>query len=308
MTAKAGTLPGGHQEGGVIAHNLACFIGIVLWSFAFPANDVLLETWGAISLALARIGIGVALLSAAWAMSDGFVALAAAPWWRGMWIGGFGFGIGTMLLTMGQDFSDAVTPAIAVAMMPVAGALVEVVMDRRRLRVHVLAGIALALLGGYLATGVRLSDGNFGLGALMCLAAVFLFAWATRMTTNNLPGISALGQTSVTLIGAMVAMALLLIVGRGLGSGHAVIGDTGLDSIVLILIASVPSLTIAQLLWIWSARRLGILLASMHMNALPFYVMVIIVVVLDEPWGWDQAAGAALVAAGVVVAQLRRRR
>ena len=49
---------------------------------------------------------------------------------------------------------------------------------------------------------------------------------------------------------------------------------------------------------------MGILLASLHMNAVPFYVMVIVVIFLDDhPWGWDQAIGAALVATGVLLAQ-----
>lgn len=37
--------------------------------------------------------------------------------------------------------------------------------------------------------------------------------------------------------------------------------------------------------------------------AVPFYVMVIVVLFLDEPWNWWQAAGAALVATGVMLAQ-----
>jgi len=39
------------------------------------------------------------------------------------------------------------------------------------------------------------------------------------------------------------------------------------------------------------------------MNAVPFYVMLIVVMFLGDPWGWDQAIGAALVATGVLLAQ-----
>jgi len=48
---------------------------------------------------------------------------------------------------------------------------------------------------------------------------------------------------------------------------------------------------------------LGILIASLHMNAVPFYVMLIVVMFLGDPWGWDQAIGAVLVATGVLLAQ-----
>jgi drug/metabolite transporter (DMT)-like permease len=51
--------------------------------------------------------------------------------------------------------SDPVTPAIAAAMMPIAGAAVEVVFDKRRLRLHLLIAIVLAFAGGLLAGGVN---------------------------------------------------------------------------------------------------------------------------------------------------------
>ena len=73
--------------------------------------------------------------------------------------------------------------------------------------------------------------------------------------------------------------------------------------IMMLLIFSLPAIAISQLLWIWAAGGLGILLASLHMNAVPFYVMVIVVIFLGDPWGWDQAIGAALVATGVLLAQ-----
>lgn len=44
-------------------------------------------------------------------------------------------------------------------------------------------------------------------------------------------------------------------------------------------------------------------LASFHMNAVPFYVMVIVVLSLGRDWDWMQAIGAALVAVGVLVSQ-----
>jgi drug/metabolite transporter (DMT)-like permease len=76
----------------------------------------------------------------------------------------------------------------------------------------------------------------------------------------------------------------------------------------LLLFTSISSLALAQFLWIRGASGLGILLASLHMNAVPFYVMVIVVLMLDGGWNWWQAAGAAVVAAGVILAQSGARR
>ena len=88
-----------------------------------------------------------------------------------------------------------------------------------------------------------------------------------------------------------------------LGFGETEIGNMDSRHIMMLLIFSLPAIAISQLLWIWAAGGLGILLASLHMNAVPFYVMVIVVIFLGDPWGWDQAIGAALVATGVFLAQ-----
>ena len=85
-------------------------------------------------------------------------------------------------------------------------------------------------------------------------------------------------------------------------SGTA-IGTLDSRHIVLLVFSSVASLALAQFMWIRGASGLGILLASLHMNAVPFYVMVIVVMFLGAQWNWWQAAGAAIVAIGVMLAQ-----
>ena len=72
---------------------------------------------------------------------------------------------------------------------------------------------------------------------------------------------------------------------------------------MILLIFSLPAIAISQLLWIWAAGGLGLLLASLHMNAVPFYVMLIVVMLFGDPWGWDQAIGAALVVTGEFLTQ-----
>jgi hypothetical protein len=48
--------------------------------------------------------------------------------------------------------------------------------------------------------------------------------------------------------------------------------------------------------------QLGIGLSSLHMNAVPFYVMIIMFA-LGAAWNWPQAYGAVIVALGVLIAQ-----
>ena len=77
-------------------------------------------------------------------------------------------------------------------------------------------------------------------------------------------------------------------------------GVAGADRLV---VSSRLSLT--QMLWIAAVGHLGIGVASLHMNAAPFYVMLFLFA-LGDPWNWTQAFGALIVGAGVLIAQSSR--
>ena len=105
------------------------------------------------------------------------------------------------------------------------------------------------------------------------------------------------------LVGALVITLFVHGSFLVLGFGETEIGNMDSKHIMMLLIFSLPAIAISQLLWIWAAGRLGILLASLHMNAVPFYVMAIVVMFLGDPWRWDQAIGAVFVVTGVLLAQ-----
>lgn len=306
MSANADTV--NPTQDGLIRSNFTCFAAMAMWSFAFPIAEVLLETWDTVALVFWRMLSGVVALSLFWICRDGWHQVLGADWRRGVGVGGFGFGLGSVLFLYGQAMSDAVTPAIAASMMPIVGAFLEVLLDGRRLRVRLMLGIAFALAGGMLATGTRLDEGNFGWGSLLCLVSVILFAWATRATTRGFPTLSFVGRTTITLSGAQVVLALIYLGMLVTGIEGTRIGSTTPIHLGLLVFAGIASAALAQFLWIRSASSLGILLASFHMNAVPFYVMVIMVLFLGENWNWWQAAGAVVVGFGVWLAQSGRRR
>jgi drug/metabolite transporter (DMT)-like permease len=291
---------------GIITANLACFAAMFMWAFAFPASEVLLQTWGVMALILVRTILAVSTLTVIWLWVDGFSKLRLAPWFHGLKIGGIGFGIGAILLLVGQKMSDPVTPAIAAAMMPIAGAAVEVVLDKRMLKLHLIVAIVLAFIGGIFAGGVNLNDVTFGIGALFCVIAIVLFAWVTHATTNDLKLLSPIGQTAITLIGCLTVVLVAYIVSVIIGVKEYHIGLTGVTEITLLMVMAVASIALAQLLWIWGAGGLGILLASLHMNIAPFYVMAIVVIFMGDQWNWSQALGAALVGIAVLIAQSKQ--
>jgi len=293
---------------GVVRSNLLCFSAMVMWAFAFPIAEVLLDSWGTIALVLVRQIIGVGALFAFWLWFDGWVAVYGADWRHGISVGCIGFGLGSMTFLVGQYLSDAVTPAIAASMMPIIGALLEVTFDGRKLKVQLLLGITLALLGGLLATGTRLDDGNFGWGSLLCLISVVLFAWGTRATTNDFRSLSYLGQTTITMVGSLITVFFVYLSLLAFDLPGTATGLVDSRHLSMLVFASLASLALAQFMWIRGASGLGILLASLHMNAVPFYVMVIVVLFLGEQWNWWQAMGAVLVGTGVIIAQSAARK
>ena len=284
--------------------NANCFAAMLLWATGFVALEYLLDDWGVLSLSSLRLVVSVVFLVLWWGWTEGWAKVFGASWRKGLIIGGFGWGVGSVLLLMGQKLSDPVTVTIVVAMMPIAGAATEIVFDNRRLSRRLIVGLILAVLGGYLATGAQLTQGNFGFGVALCLGAILLFAWVTRATTRQLETLSRTGQTAVTLCGGMLVTLAWYGISIVAGFGETHIGTIDTGDWLPLLIFLLPSSGIAQLLWIHGAGKLGVLLASFHMNAVPFYVMVILVSLSLGQWHWLQAGAVALVALGVLVSQM----
>jgi drug/metabolite transporter (DMT)-like permease len=70
-----------------------------------------------------------------------------------------------------------------------------------------------------------------------------------------------------------------------------------------LLIYACLALGLSQVFWIKAVGEVGIGIASFHLNATPFYVMIIIFVFGSE-WNWMQALGAAILTIGTLLAQL----
>ena len=76
-----------------------------------------------------------------------------------------------------------------------------------------------------------------------------------------------------------------------------------IPDILLLLIYSILGLSISQVLWIKSVADIGVGIASFHLNATPFYVMVIIFL-FGGGWNWMQVVGVFIVLSGAILAQL----
>lgn len=298
MTVAPATLPPSSLP---LAH-LACAASMLVWAAGLPAADMLIPHMPALTLTAARMGLAALVLLPLWWLAEGSRAVLGAAWNRGLLIGAI-IVLGAFCLILGQARSDAVTVAIVSAAMPIIGMGIEVIFDGRRVTLSLILGMALSLLGGLIALqgGNDAANGTL-LGALLCLLSVVIFTVGSRITVTAIPNMTPLGRTTITLTGAgatalgMVALATLF------GLPPPDWSALGAPEAGAMLVYAIAGLALSQLLWIVSVGRLGIGLASLHINATPFYVMLILFA-LGGPWLWHQVLGAALVALGVLVAQ-----
>jgi drug/metabolite transporter (DMT)-like permease len=153
-----------------------------------------------------------------------------------------------------------------------------------------------------MAAGANLTDAKFGLGAAMGIASTFMFAWGSRKSVKALPHMTSFGQTTLTLTGAMLICLMTLALFLAMGwKGTQMMKLSG-HGWTLMLIYAWGAMAISHLFWLFGVSKMGIGLVSFHMNAAPFYVMLILLT-MGGRWDWDQAFGAALVATGVILAQ-----
>jgi drug/metabolite transporter (DMT)-like permease len=262
-----------------------------------------MSSWDLLTLLMIRLAPSTLLLVGIWFVLEGRICRDGRLWAVGMAIGGIGFGFGTMLLLYGQQISNPVTPAIAASMMPIMGALFEVALDGRKIYPRLVAGLICAIVGGLMAAGVRWQAYDIGVGFFWCLLATILYAWATRATNKTLDSLSSMGQTTITLAGAGWVVSLIWIAMLFFSPQDIIIGEISQDTLLTLFAFSILSAAISQPLWIAGARGLGVALASFHLNAVPVYVMAIMVFGYGGEWDWIRLAGALVVGVGVLLAQ-----
>lgn len=286
----------------LISANLMAMASMVAWAVGLPAAEPLIRVLPSLSLTAARMGIAGLALLLVWLIIEGPAALTRAPWSKGLLIGGATIGLGAYCMIVGQRLSDPVTVAIVSSSLPVAGIALEVVLDRRPLTLSLIVGLALSLLGGLLAMDWTGARPGLGLGALACLLSVLTFTLGSRLTVTALPNETPLGRTAVTVLGAglFATIAALIQTWRGVEVANWSSLTPALWACLIFY--ALASMAVSQVLWIKSVGQLGVGTASLHINATPFYVMLMLFT-LGQPWNWMQVLAALFVGLGVLVAQ-----
>ena len=286
----------------IFAANLLCLASMMVWAVGLPAAQLVIPLIPPITLTAMRAGMAAAVLIPLWIALEGVRPILTANWTKGILVGGVCIGLGAVLLVVAQAMTDPVTVAVITAIMPVIGITLEVALEGRKLTSALIIGLGLSLFGGFVAYGAGVGSMKLGLGALAALASVLAFTWGSRATVTAFPDLTPLGRTTVTVTGAAILTTAMSLAYSAMGGPATQWGALGLPEWGALALFGVGSLAISQVLWIMAVGQLGIGLSSLHMNAVPFYVMLIMFA-LGSPWNWPQAFGAVVVAIGVLIAQ-----
>lgn len=291
----------------IIRGNIFGAIAIFLFALGFPAADQLLQTWGIMALIAFRNLIALMVMIFLIFLLERSVVLWKLPWVKGFWIGGIGFGFGSLMLLVAQAMTDATTAALAAAAMPIFAVGLEVALDGRRLSARFLLAVALVLFGGALAADVFTEKTSIGTGFALGLFASGIFAWGSRQTVKSFPTLSPLSRTAITTSGMFGFTAIPCFAAMLFEYSWSTVGSLDISNIGLLFIYACLALGFSQVFWIKAVEDVGIGIASFHLNATPFYVMII-VFILGSEWNWMQALGAAVLTVGTILAQLPDKR
>lgn len=277
---------------------------MLAWAAGFPAAEILLQTWPPVTLLLARVGLAVVILVPLWLLVDGPARVLRARWGHALFVGGVGFGIGMFLIILAQKLTDPVTVAIIASCAPLVATLLELMARTRRLRWNFALGVVVSIVGGLIATSA-VEPAQLGLGAACAIASTGFFCWASMATARDFPELSQIGRATITFIGGFVMAGILVLISGQMGMDVLPSAPIDGQQMGMLAIYALIAMALSQVLFISSVGKLGVALASFHINVAPFYVMVIMVM-LGEEWNWTRALGAAIVALAVLVAQDRR--
>lgn len=288
---------------GRLVGNVIGFVAMAAWATQFPLLAKLLETWDPVLMATVRTLIpGVVLLLVAGLMGA-LRDLSLQNSFDIMIVGGAGLGAATLLFVVGQSLTHPITASVIVSALPLCSAIIGFATGEEKVTLKLSAAIALALVGGAVcALAGKSVSLAFNGGELFILAGVFLFAWYTRASLRRFSHLAPVTQAGITTLAAGYVCFVVFAFCLPSGLAEIRLNLTPFDLMMLAWVC-IGSLALSMALWFWASRELGVTVAGMHHNMVPFYV-----VLMSAAFGAEvlpgHILGAALVISGAVLAQL----
>jgi drug/metabolite transporter (DMT)-like permease len=215
------------------------------------------------------------------------------------------FGLCQNALYLGLNFVamqtvEASLAAIIASTMPLVVALALWLGQGERLPPLGVAGLVAGFAGVALIMGGRLQGGADPWGVALCIVAVA----ALTVATLSVRGASSGGNVLMIVGLQMLVGSALLFVPAALFETWTVTPSWRLAAAFAYTLF-VPGLA-ATLVWFWLVRRIGPTRAAVYHFLTPFFGVTVAALVLGEAMTWVDAAGVAIVMAGILAVQRAR--
>lgn len=285
----------------VVEGNLASAASMLCWATVFPVMELLLRSWDPFLLAAARLSVAAGFAFALVLLIGRPGELKDAPWAAILPIGGLGLGSGVVLLTLAQAHADLVIVAIIDTAVPLVSAIFGVLRGQERIGPRLATAILLAVAGGVIATGAFSASVSFRGGEVLAMISVVLWTWYSRASVDRLAGLSDLTKTAANMLAGSAVVLPLAVAAAALGIVPTKL-DFGSASLGQLAWLGGVAVCLSMLLWLKAARLIGVTIAAMHQNMVPFYVMAMALAIGGRV-ETAQLVGGLLVVSGAVLAQ-----
>ena len=292
----------------VLLGNVAGVVCMLVWAANFPLAVSILKTWDAVAFAPVRMLMaGVTVLAATLVMGQARTFMRLVRQWDFIWPSCV-FGLSALLFVIGQSRIDPVASAVIVCSMPLFSALMGWMEGVEKPGLKLAVAILLTVIGGLLTSLVSAqgsgSEGSLA-GVMAMLAAVVTYVWFSRQLVIRFAEEPDLAKTSASmLVGGLLC--LLIAGAMAAVSGSIPRYDVSAVTMGKIVLLACVSVGLSSVLWLWTGRMVGVTVAAMHHNLVPFYV-ILLAAAGGAVVSGQHIIGAVLVIAGAIIAQLRPR-
>ncbi len=277
------------------------------WAKMIPVTEAQLDGWDPFLLTAGRLGLAAVILLSVHCLRARSALLPRTLPWKDIWLlGGVGIAGSTVCLTLGIKHSGAVIAAILAASSPIIAAFLARFFFAIPVARAVVLGALLAVAGGVMAAlGDAAELGGIRGGEPFVLAAMVIWVWYSQSAQRRLSGLPQIGIAALTMFAGAVVLILALPVLVLIGVAE-VSYDLSWRSLAMLLYLAGGPASFCLFLWHFGVSRIGITIASIYSNLVPVVVVSIAIAAGRYPTVMHLAGGA-LVIAGVLFAQLRKR-
>ncbi len=293
-------------------HLLGAFAAMVFvgasWGANVPVSKVMLEYFDVIPMSAIRTASGALILGLLVVLIEGVRSLRIDVGIRrfallGLMMGGF-----FVLYTLGIQFSNPISAAAVQVAGPLVSAATVRVVTGARFDPGFATALGLTLLGGaILVSGSVLSAGSMTLGGgeFVVLASNALWTLYSLKAQSWFDRASQLHRTYVASLSAMGWTVLLSLVLVGLDWARSPFAVTDAWVWSQLLAVAVFASALGGYFWNVGASRLGVAIASLWVNLVPFFAVLWSIAYGFMPNAY-QILGGLVALSGVVYMQWRR--